>query len=834
MGILTINAMNVEGQGGTAASTRAASSSQANVDFATELDRKLQVKTSPTPTSDVSEPKGAPGTGNLSKNGTASHQAAGPSTVSLDITVTAGSVAASNSTDDNKPTPSLEQAATPQITSTLVEVPPDNNLNAPSANRAVPTEAASSLQSSPPAQALATGQHSSASVAGPKVASANNATPVEASSTSLPSRLAQASATGQNSSPSVAGPKVSSANNATPVEASSTSLPSRLAQALATGQNSSPSVAGPKVSSANNATPVEASSTSLPSRLAQASATGQHGSASVIGPEVSSANNATPAEASSTSLPSRLAQASATGQQRSAVAGAMSERPDALNATSSSRSSKRSQGAAVATPVPSQDVTTQLGLQEPSGGANPKADPSESKDSKAYSANQARPAEASSTGQPTPRAQTFAAGQHESADVAGSTPEQMDALDAAGPGRPSKGSQNAAVETLPSLQDVTAQVGLQVPSNGPDPKAQPNGLQAAGTETKAPLHQSTTQFGPQDPSSGPEARTRPAAESSPESPSRAQNSTDPKVQISTVDPVSPDLSLPMPFELTKAASTGRVDHPQDPNRIRNSQEGNHTAAGTFSDAPPDAAPESPVQGPAQTQDVALASSAHDAKQADASTGKKSGEAAPDFTKVADEKGNLPKTSADAPLAPQLTPQGRAEAGRASPEAAAASPGRGEADGASALPGHQANAPAAVSSARFAQQAGNAEMQVRLRTETLGPIDVHTTVKGSDIGASIRVEARDTQVMLANELSQLERALNERSLRVERLDVLQGSVSGGQSNGSDPGNSYGSPSEPRPNYASHSAGQTYPSVPEAPTLLEDGGLGLSTTRINLRV
>jgi hypothetical protein len=126
------------------------------------------------------------------------------------------------------------------------------------------------------------------------------------------------------------------------------------------------------------------------------------------------------------------------------------------------------------------------------------------------------------------------------------------------------------------------------------------------------------------------------------------------------------------------------------------------------------------------------------------------------------------------------------------------------------------------------------MQVKLRSEALGPIDVHTIVKGSDIGASIRVEARDTQVMLANELSQLERALNERSLRVERLDILQGSVSGGRSNGTGPGNSYGNPSEPRRSFSSYSPGLTYTLLPEIPTVSEDWGLGLSTTRINLRV
>jgi hypothetical protein len=47
------------------------------------------------------------------------------------------------------------------------------------------------------------------------------------------------------------------------------------------------------------------------------------------------------------------------------------------------------------------------------------------------------------------------------------------------------------------------------------------------------------------------------------------------------------------------------------------------------------------------------------------------------------------------------------------------------------------------------------MQIRLRSETLGPFDVHMIANGSDIGASIRVEARDTQVLLANDATVVE-------------------------------------------------------------------------------
>jgi flagellar hook-length control protein FliK len=125
------------------------------------------------------------------------------------------------------------------------------------------------------------------------------------------------------------------------------------------------------------------------------------------------------------------------------------------------------------------------------------------------------------------------------------------------------------------------------------------------------------------------------------------------------------------------------------------------------------------------------------------------------------------------------------------------------------------------------------MQVKLRTESLGPIDVRTIVRGNDIGASIRVEARETQMMMSNEISRLEQALSERSLRVQRLDVLQGSVSGGQSSGTGPGSYQGNPSRSRQGSASYTGDGTYPTLPETPPVYEEGSLGLSTTRINLR-
>ena len=555
------------------------------------------------------------------------------------------------------------------------------------------------------------------------------------------------------------------------------------------------------------------------------------------------------AETSSTLQSSRAGQSVKTGQGASAPmtgSAPTSEGMEALHATSLSSLGNEPQGAGPETLAPLLNVTAQLKQQYPSSGpeasARQRAESGSESQSSAHDAigpnaqistqgqqspdssqpvpfeltkavstssktvtsqdKDSKPAlaEASSTLQPSRAAQSVITGQQASAPMTGSAPtsEGMEALHAT---------------SLSSLG---------------------NESQGAGPETLAPLLNVTAQLKQQYPSSGPEASARQRAESGSESQSSTHAATGPNAQISTQGQQAPDFSLSIPFELTKAVSNWGVDEPQNSNRIKNSQEGKHAESGANSDAEPGGATASLVLQPAETDGIETGSLVYDTKQADTSAEKQGGEAAQDSTKAANEKGGLPKADADLPLAQQLVPQGRAEAGSSSMETAGASRSRGQAGSASVAEGYQANAEGVVSSARFIQQAGNAEMQVRLRSEALGPIDVHTIVKGSDIGASIRVEARDTQVMLANELSQLERALNERSLHVEHLDVLQGSVSGGRSDGTGPGNSHGSPSEPRQSFSSYSSGQTYTSLPEAPIVSEDWGLGLSSTRINLRV
>jgi len=457
---------------------------------------------------------------------------------------------------------------------------------------------------------------------------------------------------------------------------------------------------------------------------------------------------------------------------------------------------------------------------------------------KAVSANRATSAEGSSPMPPSPLPQAFPTGQHGSADIAGSTLRRMDALDTTIPSRLGKGSQSAAAETPAQSKMVTARLGPQDPPSRPDPKTEASHIEdtdASSPSHAVPAEDSSISNQSQTAQVVTVAQTATTLVTGSDATPAAVAALPTKARSGlTVQPLSPDFSPSIPFELNGTESAGRVDDRENSNRMKNLHEGSHAASRSGNDAMPDATPGSLVQAPAQTKSIETSLPVHDAKEPNTSTDKKGGEAALDLMKAVDGKGDLTKTNADPPIAPQLTPPWRAESGHASPEASGASQGRSEAESASEIAGFRANAQTAVSAARLTQQAGDAEMQVRLRTEALGPIDVHTIVKGSDIGASIRVEARETQVMLTNELTQLEQALNQRSLRVEHLDVLQGLVSGGQSNGAGPGNSGGSPSERRSSFSSYPTSQTHISSAEPPPLLEDVGLGLSTTRINLRV
>jgi hypothetical protein len=290
-----------------------------------------------------------------------------------------------------------------------------------------------------------------------------------------------------------------------------------------------------------------------------------------------------------------------------------------------------------------------------------------------------------------------------------------------------------------------------------------------------------------------------------------------------LSPLTPEYSFGGP-------TTGPLSAPQNAARIESSRNGQTTDAR--------------VNGSLEVQDIPASNLPPAALTNPADTGSPLPSAAPvgaaaegkddpaqEARKAAGPADPLPKADA-AFLTPHSVPAASLENGRT--PSAAASPSRSAADAAApnAPPGYTPAAPRGVTSARLFEQAGNAEMQVKLRSEAWGPIDVRTVVRGSDVGASIRVEGRETQAVLASELPQLEQALSQRSLRVERLDVLQGSLAGGGSNGGGPG--HGHSPEPRQDPAGYTAGLAYAPPPEIPAPAAAWGLGAASARLNLRV
>jgi hypothetical protein len=106
----------------------------------------------------------------------------------------------------------------------------------------------------------------------------------------------------------------------------------------------------------------------------------------------------------------------------------------------------------------------------------------------------------------------------------------------------------------------------------------------------------------------------------------------------------------------------------------------------------------------------------------------------------------------------------------------------------------------VSSDRLAGSLAGAEMNVALRTEGLGAVQVRAHVTGDQVGAAITVERHDAHAALANDLPALHQALSERQLRVENLSLQQGSAHAGPGIGDGAArhqNQGGTPSRPSP-------------------------------------
>jgi len=399
------------------------------------------------------------------------------------------------------------------------------------------------------------------------------------------------------------------------------------------------------------------------------------------------------------------------------------------------------------------------------------------------------------------------------------------------PGR-AKASQDEAGDTK-----TASSLPWSGPVPGQDTSASGMGPTTIPEKTAAPRVMSRTEPGARLHGAGAVALqkgTSPSTDQAPLSSPAATESLPPKVSAGAQsmagngrgsDAQMPALAQPsgsssVPSGLTDAAHTRPASEQRTSSTRVDSQGSRRAASVAGRDARLDAAT-------ASSQRQSFRMDAGESGHPDSSADHGGGGSAHSSAQVADNIG-IAKTGL--PVG-QAVLQGHVESGAVSSEKGGTSQPRMRTPGAFAPEGYETHPGKIVSSARLFEQAGNAGMQVKLRSDALGPIEVHTVVKGSDIGASFHVEGRDSQVALANELPQLERALNERSLHVEHLDVLQGAVSGGSADTAGSGTSQGNASETQKFYSSH---PTYASLPEVQIVPEDWNLGLSTTRINLRV
>ena len=857
MRVVAANMVSVEGQTGATANAQAASNTHADLGFATELGNRLVVKPSPTDPAQATVRGGAQGVGKPSEDWDQIRQPASPSAGLQDVTAPPGSLPTTTNPKNNTPsTIALIEAAAFHLAPTPDKVTLNDKLQAPSTVGVAPKQAAASSSPTLRSQDSPRPPEQPTSAASPKSALPNNALPAESGSSLTQPRPAQfhnaLAGVGIPQPPSGAGRKTEASpskgsedpalSQATPAVVDPPPQLSSPARTSAPEQHKSVDVAGHasgQVRAALGANPIQsievtegpaiaALSTSqyviaepeplAPSRNATAASASTGGSKASLSNDLNprwtaalDASNMSPLSNGPRSALAETTTWSSIVSTPTQVQGPPNgEAP--VNTTGASGPNYTSTNSAIKTAPSPSTATTESELQSTSSLNNPNSAAPQENDSEASSGDQGRPFDADPALVPLSTARDIASRQAQAGSAGGlnlSSNESVTAKESSGPDS--------------ELENAATQIGMANPRIS---------VRAVGAE--APIQETATHSEPQAPTGPPQSTVPQQVAGAGES---VGGSYDPVVpgddETMALSGVR-DYSLAQSFGSTKAASSLNEGEPLSPGRSENPQAASGTALGPSGNAPPIPMSNSLAYAPVQAQDDEADPSVQDASKPEASGHKSDADATQDPTKEVDAKSGVPKTTVDSPTAPQFSMQGPPQTGRAAPQIVGTPQGRAEAAHTSLPTGYQAAVRESVSSARLTQQAGSAEMQVKLRSASLGPIDVRTVIRGSDIGASIRVEARETQMMISNEISRLEQALSERSLRVQRLDVLQGSVSGGQSSGTGPGSYQGNPSRPRQGSASYTGVGTYPTLPETPPVYEEGSLGLATTRINLRV
>lgn len=96
----------------------------------------------------------------------------------------------------------------------------------------------------------------------------------------------------------------------------------------------------------------------------------------------------------------------------------------------------------------------------------------------------------------------------------------------------------------------------------------------------------------------------------------------------------------------------------------------------------------------------------------------------------------------------------------------------------------------INAATFSQGRDQIEMKVAIHTDALGPLELHTVLKGDRLGAAINVQNPETHLLLASELPALHQALSNQNLRLDQVSILNNFTHGGH-----PGAQGGSGSRP---------------------------------------
>ncbi len=701
MEILATTDANLEGLVGAATSKQPAASSQTGVDFATELDLKLQAKTDPTTISSASVPESEPCKGTPSKDETQNSQgAAAPAGTRIAILTATTTTAPDSSAGDKKPAATIEAASaigsyqlfggSPTGTGTNVTgTSPSQNLKDSLTNKATPDATGSTSRSSRLALTFSSRKRGSLGAAGRDIAgpnalaavsqghldrqsqgSASETLPLSSFMTTQPAQEDSSSGAGPTAeSPHDEGTKAISEYKTTAPETDSALQQSRVvetitieqtAPAYVAGSTSDPSNArngigpdGSTVGSRDMTPGTRASSFVAPRSGVQDLYSGLSftGEASPVqGSKISpTSSKPKPGEGGSDLQPSRSAEiAEASRIESSDTAGPILEHPGTPDGQSSSHLDKTTQRVMVDPVVSILTKTAQAGLQDASRVMDAPVGSSSSTSSKTLRNTALEP---------------LGPVQSETTQVGLQNPSgRWSALDASTPSRIGNTVPGTAFETPGTMQNRTTQVGLQGSSTELDPEAEPTVAHGQPAVSANQSSEATADKLPSQGTGGTSSLQSPLVPGQVMMPGQERTASEAglgpaweQIETASMNTVgnglkaaSGEMDAPTSQGVTKLDPKGPPPISKTA-ALAQADGGTGSLLGTPSTVNPDG--QDPTQSDA---DDDSASSAHGSRQTAASATKKDGETSQDSSKAADGKGSLTRANADSTFASQLT------------------------------------------------------------------------------------------------------------------------------------------------------------------------------------